>query len=214
MALPRTKRSELSLEEELRQKELAKEKDSINIQNKGGDVIGVGAEGSGNIVGKNLNTQPSRIRNVNVWIENHDSHLPLIVKEKYGLMINVGETKLNTILSVNAERLEKYSGNDLLVAVVSDDFTVTPAVQTLTLPISGDSKPVLFEVTPRSSGIRNISALFYYKVNLLQMVSIAIEVLSESDTQSSKRKSEAITPRIVLTADRGFESIREIESQI
>jgi hypothetical protein len=205
MALPRIKPNELTFEEQIKLREFKHEESAE-------ETVSM-AVGSGDVIGLGVKSDTTISRKVNVWMHNHDSHSPLILKQEYQLMINVGKPRLNAIMSANAERLEKYAGNELLVALVSDDFSIEEDTQKLLLPLSGNSESISFKVIPTSAGVVNIFALFYFKINLLQMLSISINVLPTNKMKSNQGKLEPIAPHILLTADRGFESIAEIQDQ-
>lgn len=157
-------------------------------------------------------------RKVNVWIKDHDSEQPLLDGQVYQLMINVGKIKEASLVSVGAESLESVSRKlgeiKLDVVVVANRSDISPSTQALTLPVTGDSESLSFSLRPKGEGSESITILFYYKANLLLVISVPLEIHTKPTVISkSEKRSELLDTELILLSDRGFESILEIDKE-
>jgi hypothetical protein len=86
-------------------------------------------------------------------------------------------------------------------------------LQKLLLPIKGDITPVSFKLTPKRSGDHNIEISFYYKLNLLMILSASLHAIDLSPVVhvGSSKKYQFLHLDVVGSSDKGFESIIEIE---
>ena len=158
--------------------------------------------------------KPNTGPRVNVWIDSHHSKEPLQLKERYTLKVNVGALKSDVIVSADAQPLEslirKYQEVMVDVSLIGDAFEIDPQVQQLSLSPKGDSDPISFSIRPIQEGSQNLSMLFYYKVNLLLVMSIPLHILKEPATYPTTG-GEFMNTQIVASSGRGFASIFEID---
>ena len=74
----------------------------------------------------------------------------------------------------------KYDRVTVDVSLVGDAFEIDePQVRQLYLGIREMSNEISFWITPKQEGSQNLTILFYYKVNLLLVVSVPLHVTTE-----------------------------------
>jgi hypothetical protein len=123
---------------------------------------------------------------------------PLRAKRSYVLEVAV-RVKQTGIPSADSQprpiRQPRQSGDiTLLVTAESESFNIKERVRTLTLPPRGDSPPdkcALFIVSPisRSTSEKDLAKIkvrIFYKLNLLEAVTIRAEVADEDDGEGSQ----------------------------
>ena len=158
------------------------------------------------------------IRKVNIWIEGIDTKHSLVIKKPYKLGINIGQVQKNVLVSTYAETIEKISKEvgeiNLTVVLVSHYFNIQPKLQELILPTTGDSKPVYFTITPKTIGVnKKITVLFYYNLNLIQILTISLNINKDEHQITKVSKKLDIKTKIIVSAENEFESFNQFQDQ-
>jgi hypothetical protein len=140
-----------------------------------------------------------------------------LIGKTYQLLVNVGALKQDVLVSADAKPLEsilkRYKRVRVDVSLIGKSFRITPNVRPLWLTTERNSEPISFSVTPKQKGHQNLSMFFYYKLNLLLVLCVPLEVISKP-TIYSKTGNKLLNTHIIGSSDRGFESIFEIDKAI
>jgi hypothetical protein len=117
-------------------------------------------------------------RRVNAWVEDADG--PLILSRTYRFCVNVGKLRADALASAALPGIDwgERQELDILVVLGGGDFRVTPRQRPLTLPKSGDTKPVEFAIRPlvAPSALLRVSLYLAHELLLLEEFEISIRV--------------------------------------
>jgi hypothetical protein len=156
-------------------------------------------------------------RIVNVWINNHKATEPLIKAAPYDLMINVDMKGSDSISLLDADFLErigaKPNGIEISVSISGDDFDIPNDTKEMFLPKEGHSDPISFKIIPNASGTSKLKLYFYYKLNLIMILSVSMEIKEPiSDiTTILEKEQHFLNVDVIGSSNVGFESILQIE---
>ena len=156
-------------------------------------------------------------RMVNVWINQHKATEPLIKANPYDLMVNIDMKGSDSISLVDPGYLErigaKPNGIEISVSISGDDFEILNDTKEIFLPKEGHSEPISFRIVPTASGISKLKLYFYYKLNLIMILSVSLEIKEPvSDiTTTFEKEQQFLNVDVLGSSNVGFESILQIE---
>lgn len=161
---------------------------------------------------QNLEPKKER-RHINIWINKHDSTEPITKGEVHELLVNVGSPQKNSLVSSIATNIErvasKYEDTRITVTLFSDNFEISPPKETLILPPQGESALLTFRIKALSEGSHDIDVCFYFKKELLQLLSVSLKVVGKSH-QRSVDDNKAIMVKTLVTSEYGLDSVFDI----
>jgi hypothetical protein len=124
------------------------------------------------------NSPASDTRRINAWIEDADE--PLVLNRTYSFRVNVGKLRADALANAPLPRINwgERQELDILVVLSGSDFRISPRQRPLTLPRSGETKPVEFAITPlvAPSALLRVSFYLARELFLLEEFEISIAV--------------------------------------
>jgi hypothetical protein len=102
---------------------------------------------------------------------------PLTLHESYNLFINIDiQARLEALATAAFQEAKAFQPGEeqikLTVRLISDDFTISPDEQILTVPRQGKTTPVIFVVEPIREGMGVINAVFLKDNNFVQALTL------------------------------------------
>lgn len=162
-----------------------------------------------------MNTEPHVGPRVDVWIHSHDRQESLILGKSYKLMVKVGALKTDDVVTAKAEATvsitSKYENVIFDVSLVGDAFEIENPVMQISLDKNKASKMISFLIKPLQAGRQHISVYFYYKVNLLLVLSIPLHILEERTRYPRSETNWNRDIEVIASSEKGLESIFDID---